>query len=199
MINRIVAVAALVPVMLGTTAGGVPAHSPAPKTTAAVTLTYDASGAGQQWADAVEKAAQNWNAAVHNVQLKPASSPGAADYVYKATNGWPQSTLGPILPGSGGGEVQLGQEAVNEGYDLARVATHETGHILGLPDDYEGPCSEIMSGHGPGPSCTNDKPNEAEAAQVDQNYAGAGVAAARKKGHQVVIDVWRAPAAASAR
>ncbi|MCB5910415.1 snapalysin family zinc-dependent metalloprotease [Streptomyces pinistramenti] len=190
MIKRIAAVAALIPAMLGTAAGGVSAQS-APKATAAVvTLTYDASQAGQ-WAGAITQAAQNWNAVVHNVHLQPASSPGSADYVYKATGGWPQSTLGPVFPG-GSGEVQLGQEAVDEGYDLARVATHETGHILGLPDDYSGPCSEIMSGHGPGPSCTNAKPNAAEAAQVDQNYAG-GTSATRPKPHQVVIDIWHNP------
>ncbi|GAA3169302.1 MULTISPECIES: snapalysin family zinc-dependent metalloprotease [Streptomyces] len=193
MINRIVAVAALVPAMLGATAANVPAQS-APKTSAVVTLTYDASGAGK-WADAIKKSAENWNNAVHNVHLQPASSAASADFVYKETNGWPQSTLGPIFPG-GRGEVQLGQEAVNEGYDLARVATHETGHILGLPDDYEGPCSEIMSGHGPGPSCTNDKPDATEAAQVDQNYAR-GASGAQLKDRQVVVDIWRgAPALA---
>ncbi|MEW1661061.1 MULTISPECIES: snapalysin family zinc-dependent metalloprotease [unclassified Streptomyces] len=191
MINRIVAVAALIPAMLGTTAGSVAAQ-PEPKATAEViTLTYDASQAGQ-WADAIKQAAQNWNAAVHNVHLQPASSPSSADYVYEATSGWPQSTLGPIFPG-GSGEVQLGQEAVNEGYDLTRVATHETGHILGLPDDYNGPCSEIMSGHGPGPSCTNAKPDAAEAAQVDQNYASGGTATTHPKRQQIVVDVWRTP------
>ncbi|MEU3708511.1 snapalysin family zinc-dependent metalloprotease [Streptomyces catenulae] len=196
MINRIVAAAALVPAVLGATAGSVPAQA-APRTTAVVTLTYDASGAGK-WADAIKKAAENWNTAEHNVHLQPATSAGSADFVYKATSGWPQSTLGPIFPG-GSGEVQLGEEAVTEGYDLARVVTHETGHILGLPDDYDGPCSEIMSGHGPGPSCTNDKPDATESAQVDQNYAR-GASAARLKARHVVVDVWRdAPAFATTR
>jgi snapalysin len=190
MIKRMVAVAALIPAMLGTTAGVASAQS-APKTTAAVvTLTYDASQAGQ-WAGAITQGVQNWNGVVHNVRLQPASSPGAADYVYEATDGWPQTTLGPIFPG-GSGEVQLGQEAVDEGYDVTRIATHETGHILGLPDDYSGPCSEIMSGHGPGTACTNAMPDAAEAAQVDQNYAG-GRSATRPKHRQVVIDIWSAP------
>ena len=190
MIKRIVAVAALIPAMLGTMSGVASAQSIPKATAAVVTLTYDASQAGP-WADAITQGVQNWNDVEHNVQLQPASSPGLADYVYEATDGWPQTTLGPIFPG-GSGEVQLGQEAVDEGYDVTRIAAHETGHILGLLDDYTGPCSEIMSGHGPGTSCTNAKPDAAEAAEVDQNYAG-GTSAARPKHQQVVIDIWSGP------
>lgn len=196
MIKRTVAMAALIPAMLGTTCGVASAHSAPKATTAVVTLTYDASQAGQ-WASAITQGVQNWNDAVHNVQLVPASSPGAADYVYVATDGWPETTLGPIFPG-GSGEVELGQEAVDEGYDVTRIAAHETGHILGLLDDYSGPCSELMSGHGPGTSCTDATPDAAEAAQVDQNYAD-GAAAARPHHRQVVVDVWSAPALAGAR
>ncbi|MEU8971122.1 snapalysin family zinc-dependent metalloprotease [Streptomyces monashensis] len=187
MMKRIAALAALLPAMLGTTAG-VASARPAPHATSAVvTLTYDASNAGQ-WAGAVQQAVQNWNDAVHNVRLEPAGNPGSADYVYEATSGWPQTTLGPIFPG-GSGDVQLGQQAVDEGYDATRITAHETGHVLGLPDDYSGPCSELMSGHGPGTSCTNAKPDAAEAAQVDQNYAS-GASAMRPHHRQVVIDVW---------
>lgn len=196
MIKRLVAVAALIPAMLGVTSGVASAQS-APKATAAVvTLTYDASQAGQ-WAGAITRSVQNWNSAVHNVHLQPASSPGSADFVYKATTGWPQTTLGPIFPG-GRGQVQLGQEAVTEGYDVTRIAAHETGHILGLLDHYSGPCSELMSGHGPGTSCLNAKPNAAEAAQVDRKYAGR-TAAVRPQQYQIVIDVWAAPVTTSPR
>ena len=191
MIKRLVAVAALIPAMLGTASGVATAQS-APKATAAVvTLTYDASQAGQ-WASAITQGVQNWNNAVHNVHLQPASSARSADFVYKATSGWPQTTLGPIFPG-GRGQVQLGQEAVTEGYDRTRIAAHETGHILGLLDHYSGPCSELMSGHGPGTSCTNAKPNAAEAAQVDSNYAG-GASALTPQRQQIVIDIWADPA-----
>ncbi len=194
--KRIAVVAALIPAMLGVASGTASAH-PAPKAaTSVVTLTYDASQAGQ-WAGAVTQAVQNWNAAVHNVQLAPSSSPSSADFVYVATSGWPETTLGPIFPGGSKGEVDLGQEAVDEGYDMTRIAAHETGHIFGLPDDYSGPCSELMSGHGPGTSCTNAKPSAAEAAQVDQNYAEDAAAVSPRR-HQVVIDVWSAPVLAGA-
>jgi snapalysin len=196
MMKRIIAVAALIPAMLGVTSGVASARS-APKATAAVvTLTYDASQAGP-WAAAIAAGVQNWNNAVHTVHLQPAGSPGSATFVYKATAGWPQTTLGPIFPG-GRGQVQLGQEAVTEGYDVTRIAAHETGHILGLLDHYSGPCSELMSGHGPGTSCTNAKPNAAEAAQVDRNYTGR-TAAVRAEQRQVVIDIWSGPVLTDAR
>ncbi|MGW2858918.1 snapalysin family zinc-dependent metalloprotease [Streptomyces sp. NPDC001205] len=187
MSKRTAVMAALIPALLATTVGLTPAHATPRAPAAVVTLTYDASAAGP-WSDSIAQAVRNWNDAVHNVRLEPAGSSGSADYVYEATSGWPEATLGPIFPG-GYGDVQLGQQAVNEGYDATRITAHETGHILGLPDDYSGPCSELMSGHGPGTSCTNAKPDAAEAAQVDSYYA-AGLAAARRPRHQVVIDVW---------
>jgi snapalysin len=194
--KRTVAMAVLIPALLGTTCG-VASAQPAPKAASSVvTLTYDASRAGQ-WASAITQGVQNWNDAVHNVQLVPATSAGSADYVYVATSGWPETTLGPIFPG-GSGEVELGQEAVDEGYDVTRIAAHETGHILGLPDDYSGPCSELMSGHGPGTSCTNALPSAAEAALVDENYAD-GSDAVHPDHHQTVVDIWTAPALAATR
>ncbi|MCC3771178.1 snapalysin family zinc-dependent metalloprotease [Streptomyces sp. UNOC14_S4] len=187
MIKRMAVLTALIPAMLSTTVGVAPAHSAPRATPAVITLTYDVGDAGQ-WAGAIKQAAQNWNDAVHNVRLEPTNTPGSADYIYRATSGWPQSTLGPVFPG-GNGDVQLGRQALDEGYDATRIAAHETGHILGLLDDYSGPCTELMSGHGPGTSCTNAKPDAAEAAQVDRNYA-AGAQAVRPHHHQVVIDIW---------
>ena len=187
MIQRMVVLTALIPAMLSTTASVASAHSAPHAISAVVTLTYDASGAGQ-WAGPIKQAAQNWNDALHNVRLEPTSTPGSADYVYEATSGWPQTTLGPIFPG-GSGDVQLGRQAVDEGYNATRIAAHETGHILGLPDHYSGPCSELMSGHGPGTSCTNAKPDAAEAAQADKNYA-TGTRAVRTHHRQVLIDIW---------
>ncbi|MEW2518891.1 snapalysin family zinc-dependent metalloprotease [Actinacidiphila alni] len=188
MIKRIVAVAALLPAALGVTSGVASAQAAPKAPSAVVTLTYDARQAGT-WSAAITRGVANWNNAVHNVRLQPVSSGGRADFVYTATSGWPQTTLGPIVPGGRRGQVQLGQEAVDEGYDVTRIAAHETGHILGLLDDYSGPCSELMSGHGPGTACTNAVPNAAEAAEVDANYAN-GAAAARPHHEQIVIDIW---------
>lgn len=194
MSNRLAAAAALVPVVLAATLGVASADSAqaaARPGAAVVTLTYDDSQAGATWESAIDQAVANWNAAVHNVHLQKAASPGSADYTYVATDGWPQTTLGPIVPGGAKGEVDLGSQALDQGYDATRVTAHETGHIFGLPDDYSGPCSELMSGHGPGPSCTNAVPSAAEAAQVDENYAG-GAGALRAGPHPVVTDVWAA-------
>jgi snapalysin len=194
---RVLAVAAFVAALVTGTAGVASAQparasvSPA----AVVTLTYDASKAGD-WAAAVTQGVQNWNTALHNVRLVPASSPGSADVVYVATSGWPQTTLGPIRPG-GHGEVQLGQEARDEGYDATRIAAHETGHLFGLLDHYSGPCSELMSGHGPGTSCTNAEPNAAEVAKADSNYANG--AATQPQRQVIIVDVWSSQLSAAAR
>ena len=89
--KRMIAVAALIPTLLGASAGVASAQAaskPAASKPAAVkpaavrpaaviTLTYDASRAGK-WASAIAQGVQNWNAALHNVRLAPASSSRSA-------------------------------------------------------------------------------------------------------------------------
>lgn len=132
---------------------------------AAVTITYDASEA-PTFASQISSAAQIWNGSVSNVRL--ASGGSNADFAYYEGS----DPLGSYAStdGHGNGYVFL-DYAQNQEYDSVRVTAHETGHVLGLPDHYEGPCSELMSGGGPGTSCTNRYPNATESARVDQLWA----------------------------
>ncbi|MGC0421210.1 snapalysin [Embleya sp. AB8] len=131
-----------------------------------VTITYDASGA-PTYASEIAQSAQIWNSAVTNVQLAP-STGGGADFSYTEGDD-PQGSYAQT-DGHGKGTIFL-DHAQNQEYYSVRVAAHETGHVLGLPDDYSGPCSELMSGGGPGPSCTNTQPDANERAQVDSLWA----------------------------
>ncbi|HWM03141.1 MAG TPA: snapalysin family zinc-dependent metalloprotease [Actinophytocola sp.] len=139
--------------------------------TAAVTITYDDSQAGE-FVDAVAQGAAIWNASVDNVQIERAAPGANAEITIIAFDGWPQATLGPVFPG-GSGTVWMGRQAVNDGYDVVRIAAHELGHSLGLPDLKPGPCSSLMSGSTGGVDCTNRNPNAEEAAWVEDNYSGA--------------------------
>ena len=132
--------------------------------TLAVTVTYDASQA-PTFASEIAESARIWNSSVSNVKLAEGSN---ADFYYTEGND-PRGSYAST-DGHGNGYIFL-DYAQNEEYYSLRVTAHETGHVLGLPDHYEGPCSELMSGGGPGPSCTNAQPNAEEAAQVDALWA----------------------------
>ncbi|GAA3114125.1 hypothetical protein GCM10010466_01530 [Planomonospora alba] len=132
--------------------------------TAVRTLRYDASRAAE-FRSAVDRAAQIWNGSVGNVRLVPGTP---ADLVVLADNGWPRAQ--PL--GLGRGTVWMGRQATDQGYDPLRIATHELGHILGLPDRRTGRCTDLMSGSSAGTGCTNPYPSSAERAAVDRNFAG---------------------------
>ena len=140
---------------------------------AAQVVTYDASGA-QEFVDAVNQGAQIWNESVKNVRFEPANG-GQADLTVLADDGWPRAQP----DGLGAGTIWMGRQAVNEGHDTLRIAAHEMGHILGLPDRRTGVCEELMSGHSAGTECKNPRPNAAEIAEVEQNF-GQGVVLPRR-------------------
>ncbi|GAA3878991.1 snapalysin family zinc-dependent metalloprotease [Streptomyces sedi] len=135
---------------------------------AATTVTYDASGA-EEFVDAVHAGAAVWNETVVNVRLEPADPGQSANVEIIADDGWPRA----LVTSLGNGTVWMGRQAVDEGHDTTRIAAHELGHILGLPDIKPGPCSSLMSGASAGPDCTNAYPNAEETADVESAFGGA--------------------------
>ncbi|UWM52293.1 snapalysin family zinc-dependent metalloprotease [Streptomyces carpaticus] len=159
-------------------ASAAPADDPA---VAARVLTYDASGSAE-FAGAVAAGVAVWNESVVNVRLTPAAAGQSANIRIIADNGWPRA----LRTSLGNGIVYMGREAV--GYDTTRIAAHEVGHILGLPDIKPGPCSSLMSGSTAGLSCTNPYPNAAERAAVENYFAGSTAAGDRIPGRQLFTD-----------
>lgn len=152
-------------------------------TAAAFTITYDDSRAGE-FVDVVAQGVAIWNDAVENVEIVHAEPGQHADITIVAFDGWPQATLGPVFPG-GRAMVWYGRQAVDDGYDQVRIASHELGHSLGLPDVKPGPCSSLMSGSTGGVDCTNAQPNAEEIAEVEENYSGSR--APKPVQHKVII------------
>ncbi|MFJ8748201.1 snapalysin [Streptomyces sp. NPDC102441] len=136
----------------------------------AVTVVYSAANA-PSFRSQIAGSASIWNSSVSNVKLQEGSN---ADFTYREGNDSRGSYAS--TDGHGSGYVFL-DYAQNQQYDSTRVTTHETGHVLGLPDHYTGPCSELMSGGGPGPSCTNAYPDTTERSRVNSLWQN-GLAAA---------------------
>ncbi|MFF2773332.1 snapalysin [Streptomyces sp. NPDC058052] len=132
-----------------------------PTAAAAVTVVYSASSA-PSFRTQIARSTQIWNSSVVNVRLVEGSNPDFRYYEGNDSRGSYAST-----DGHGGGYIFLDYRQ-NQQYDSTRVTAHETGHVLGLPDHYSGPCSELMSGGGPGTSCRNATPNAQERSRVDQ-------------------------------
>ncbi|MGW0810145.1 snapalysin family zinc-dependent metalloprotease [Nonomuraea sp. NPDC002799] len=138
--------------------------APAQAAALVTVLRYDPSRAAE-FVGVVNQAAQIWNSSVTNVRLVQGTP---AHFVVYADNGWPRA-----LPTSlGRGTVWMGRQATSQGYNPLRIATHEIGHILGLPDRRTGRCTDLMSGSSAPVSCTNANPSSAERAEVNGNFAG---------------------------
>jgi snapalysin len=152
---------------LATQLAGAPAAQAEPQVAAARILYYNASGAAEFRA-AVDQGAANWNASVTNVQLRPVPAGGRANIIVTADNNWPRAQVTSL----GNGRIWMGRQAVQQGHYPPRIAAHEFGHILGLPDRRTGLCTDLMSGSSAPASCRNDRPNAAEAREVNALFAG---------------------------
>ncbi|GAA2947010.1 MULTISPECIES: snapalysin [Streptomycetaceae] len=140
----------------------------------AVTVVYSTTNA-PSFRSQIASSTSIWNGSVSNVKLQEGSNPDFAYYEGNDSRGSYAST-----DGHGSGYIFL-DYAQNQRYNSTRVTAHETGHVLGLPDHYTGPCSELMSGGGPGTSCTNAYPNANERSRVNylwQNGFAAALARA---------------------
>ncbi|MET9463368.1 snapalysin [Streptomyces sp. NPDC006544] len=136
----------------------------------AVTVTYNTRSA-PSFRSQIARSTQIWNSSVANVKLQEVSSGG--NFSYREGNDSRGSYAS--TDGHGRGYIFLDYQQ-NQQYNSTRVTAHETGHVLGLPDHYSGPCSELMSGGGPGTSCQNATPNSAERSRVNQLWANGLVA-----------------------
>lgn len=141
----------------------------------AVTIVYSTANA-PSFRTQIANSAQIWNSSVSNVRLQEGSN---ADFSYYEGND-PSGSYAST-DGHGNGYIFL-DYAQNQQYDSTRVTTHETGHVLGLPDHYSGPCSELMSGGGPGPSCTNPYPDSNERSRVNSLWQNGFAAALARSG-----------------
>lgn len=128
----------------------------------AVTVYYDDSQA-PSFNSLIDRGAAIWNARVSNVKLVQGTSRNASLTYYEGNDSRGSYYYGD---GHGRGYILL-DYAQSQRYSPQRIVTHETGHALGLPDRYTQPCSKLMSGGGPGPSCTNPYPDSVEASQVN--------------------------------
>jgi snapalysin len=128
-------------------------------------LYYDASRA-QEFVAVVNQGAQIWNARVANVRLEPVPAGRTPNIRVYADNGWPRTYTSSL----GNGYWYMGRDAVDDGYFVPRIAAHEFGHILGLPDRRTGLCADLMSGSSAPVSCRNANPNATEAATVNNNF-----------------------------
>ena len=132
---------------------------------AATVLYYDASRA-QEFVAVVNQGAEIWNSKATTVKLMPVTTGQTPDIRVYADDGWPRTYSTSL----GNGYWYMGREAVVDGYYEPRIAAHEFGHILGLPDNRTGLCADLMSGSSAPVSCTNANPNSTEVAKVDANF-----------------------------
>ncbi|MEH0928641.1 snapalysin family zinc-dependent metalloprotease [Micromonospora sp. CPCC 205558] len=163
---------------------GVTVANPAPAS-AAMTICYNTSQAGS-YASVANQAATIWNNATVNLTLS--ANCGSNLRIYRITGGGSYA----VRTSLGNGRVYIDTQQAAQ-YSVLRIMTHEIGHILGLPDNYNGNCSLLMSGGSAGTSCTNAYPSSAEANRVSNLFAGTRIATERstdRAGSEIFRDSW---------
>ncbi|GAA3752247.1 hypothetical protein GCM10022225_40820 [Plantactinospora mayteni] len=162
---------------------GVTLANPSPAS-AAMTICYNTSQAGS-FVGVAGQAATIWNNATSNLTLT--ANCGSNLRIYSITGGGSYA----VRTSLGNGRVYIDTQQAQQ-YSPLRIMSHEIGHILGLPDNYNGNCALLMSGGSAGTSCTNPYPSSAEASRVTQLFAGTRVGPDRADsvGGQVFRDSW---------
>lgn len=169
------------------TALGAVAVNPAPASAALRNVCYNTSQAGPFATYAVQ-AASIWNSRTNNINMAQCGSNLMIYYTYGGGSYAQRTSLG-------NGLVVIDYYQAQQ-YSPLRIMTHEIGHILGLPDNYNGNCAILMSGGSAGTSCTNPYPSSTEAARVDSLFS---FAARSTTTSQVFRDNWPAPVTAGAQ
>ncbi|MFC4145747.1 snapalysin family zinc-dependent metalloprotease [Micromonospora mangrovi] len=166
---------------------GAVAVDSAPASAAVRNVCYNTSQAGP-FATYANQAAAIWNNYTNNINMAQCGSNLMIYYTYGGGSYAQVSSLG-------NGRVVIDYYQAQQ-YSPLRIMTHEIGHILGLPDNYNGNCAILMSGGSAGTSCTNPYPSSTEAAQVDRNFGFAARSAATPR---VFTGSWPAPATVGAQ
>ncbi|WP_410819664.1 snapalysin family zinc-dependent metalloprotease [Micromonospora sp. 050-3] len=163
---------------------GITVANPSPAS-AAMTICYNTSQAGS-YASVANQAASIWNNATVNLTLS--ANCGSNLRIYRITGGGSYAQRTSL----GNGRVYIDTQQAAQ-YSVLRIMTHEIGHILGLPDNYNGNCALLMSGGSAGTSCTNAYPSTAEANRVSNLFAGTRIATERSTdsaGADIFRDSW---------
>lgn len=148
--------------LLGSGLTATASAAPAPPTALARTVYYSSSAYSAE----TDQAARIWSSAAPNVRMVRGGN--ATIRVYATTGGG--SRAYPC--GLGCATIYIDSRDVAAGHYTLRIVAHEIGHGLGLPDNYNGVCSYLMSGGSAGTSCRNPNPNAQEANRVNQLFAG---------------------------
>lgn len=182
--RMLIAIGATAMALLGVTVAA-PSQAAADPAINAATICYNTSNAGP-FAGYANQAGSIWNNYTNNLNM--VANCGSNIMIYYTYGGGSYAVRNSL----GNGYVVIDYYQAQQ-YSPLRIMTHEIGHILGLPDNYNGDCSLLMSGGSAGTGCTNPYPRADEAATVDYYFSGTRV---NPVGSEVFQDSWPTKVAA---